>query len=160
MSTIRVFYGNGFGKTSAAMGYSIRAAGNSKEVIIVQFMKGSNNHDYMTIERLEPEIKLLNFERYETSYEELTPEQQGEQKANILNGFNYARKVIQTGGCDVLILDESLGLIDNHIVDSSAIVELLNLADQSEMEIVLTGRILPEDIKAKADIVTRIEAEK
>ena len=90
----------------------------------------------------------------------MTPEQQKEQKANIMNGFHYARKVIQTNECDILILDESLGLVDSGIIDVEQIMELLELAKESDMEILLTGRILPEAILEDSDIVTRIEAVK
>lgn len=160
MSKIQVICGSGIGKTSAAIGYGIKRAGIGKEVIIVQFLKGSENGDYNLLSRLEPEVKLLSFERVEKRYEDLTPEEQNEQKANIMNGFNYARKVIQTNECDILVLDESLGLVDSGIIEVSQIMELLELAKDSEMEIILTGRILPEEILAQADAVTRIEAEK
>lgn len=77
-----------------------------------------------------------------------------------MNGFHYARKVIQTSECDILILDESLGLVDSGIIEVEQIMELLHLAEDSAMEILLTGRILPEEILEKADTVTRIEAVK
>ena len=75
-----------------------------------------------------------------------------------MNGFNYARKVIQTSECDILILDESLGLVDSGIIEVSQIMELLELAGDSDLEILLTGRILPDEILEAADMVTRIEA--
>ncbi|MCM1496219.1 MAG: cob(I)yrinic acid a,c-diamide adenosyltransferase [Bacteroides sp.] len=158
MSKVQVICGSGIGKTSAAVGYGIKRAGGGKEVIIVQFLKGSETEDYNLLSRLEPEIKLLSFERVGKCYDELTPEQQKEQKANIMNGFHYARKVIQTNECDILILDESLGLVDSGIIDVARITELLELAKESDMEILLTGRILPEEIQEASDIVTRIEA--
>lgn len=160
MSKIQVICGSGIGKTSAAIGYGIKGAGAGKEVIIVQFLKGSDTEDYNLLSRLEPEVKLLSFERVGKCYDELTPEQQEEQKANIMNGFHYARKVIQTSECDILILDESLGLVDSGIIEVSQIMELLELAKDSELEILLTGRILPDEILAEADVVTKIEAVK
>ena len=103
-----------------------------------------------TMSRLDAEkgIELLK---------ELTPEQQKEQKANIMNGFHYARKVLQTNECDILILDESLGLIDSGIVEVSQIMELLELAKDSELEILLTGRTLPDEIRDVADVVTQMQ---
>lgn len=160
MSKIQVICGPGIGKTSAAIGYGIKGAGVGKEVIIVQFLKGSETDDYNMLSRLEPEVKLLSFERIGKCYDELTPEEQQEQKANIMNGFNYARKVIQTNECDILILDESLGLVDSGIIEVGQIMELLELVGDSELEVVLTGRILPDEVLAAADTVTRIEAVK
>ncbi len=158
MSKVQVICGPGIGKTSAAVGYGIKGAGSGKEVIIVQFLKGSDTEDYNLLSRLEPEIKLLSFERIGKCYDELTLEEQKEQKLNIMNGFNYARKVIQTSECDILILDESLGLVDSGIIEVSQIMELLELAGDSDLEILLTGRILPDEILEAADMVTRIEA--
>ena len=157
MSKIQAICGSGIGKTSAAIGYGVKRAGAGKEVIIVQFLKGSDTEDYNLLSRLEPEIKLLSFERVGKCYDELTPEQQKEQKANIMNGFHYARKVLQTNECDILILDESLGLIDSGIVEVSQIMELLELAKDSELEILLTGRTLPDEIRDVADVVTQMQ---
>lgn len=157
MSKVQVICGSGTGKTSAAIGYGMKGASAGKEVIIVQFLKGCDTDDYNLLSRLEPEIKLLSFERVGKCYDDLTPEQQREQQANIVNGFHYARKVIQTSECDILILDESLGLVDSGIIESGQIMDLLHLAEGSEMEIVLTGRILPQEILAEADVVTKIE---
>ncbi len=160
MSKVQVICGSGIGKTSAAIGYGIKKAGIGKEVIIVQFLKGSENGDYNLLSRLEPEVKLLSFERVDKPYEDLTVEQKNDEKANIMNGFHYARKVIQTNECDILVLDESLGLVDSGIIEVGQIMELLELAKDSELEIILTGRILPEEILEVADTVTRIEAVK
>ncbi len=160
MSKIQVICGSGIGKTSAAIGYGVKRAGSGKEVIVVQFMKGSDTGDYNLLSRLEPEIKLLSFERTGKCYEELNPEEKQDQQANIMNGFHYARKVIQTNECDILILDESLGLVDSGIVDVGQIMDLLELTKNIEMEVVLTGRILPDAILNIADTVTRIEAVK
>ncbi len=160
MSKIQVICGSGNGKTSDAVGCAIRSASAGKEVIVVQFLKGSDTENYGLLSHLEPQIKLLSFERTGKRYEELTQEEQEEQKANIMNGFHYARKVIQTNECDLLILDESLGLVDSEIIDVSEIVELLDLSANSDMEILLTGRILPDEILERADTVTRIETVK
>ncbi len=160
MSKIQVICGSGNGKTSDAVGCAIRSASAGKEVILVQFLKGSDTENYGLLTRLEPQIKLLSFERTGKCYEELTQEEQEEEKSNIMNGFHYARKVIQTNECDLLILDESLGLVDSGIIDVSEIMKLLELSKNSDMEILLTGRNLPDEIMELADAVTRIEAVK
>ena len=109
---VQVFYGPGKGKTSAAVGQCIRAASLGQSVIIIQFLKGKDAEEFNFLERLEPDIKLFRFEKSEESYDLLLPSQQKEEKQNILNGFNFAKKVIDTGECDVLVLDEVLGLLD------------------------------------------------
>lgn len=101
---VQVFYGPGKGKTSAAVGQCIRAASLGQSVIIIQFLKGKDAEEFNFLERLEPDIKLFRFEKSEESYDLLLPSQQKEEKQNILNGFNFAKKVIDTGECDVLVL--------------------------------------------------------
>lgn len=157
MSEIHVICGAGAGKTSDAVGAAVRAASAGKEVIFVQFLKGSDTENYGALTQIEPQIKLLSFEKTGKCYEDLTDEERKEQKANIMNGFHYARKVIQTNECDLLILDESLGLVDSGVIDAHEIIELLELSQDHEMEILLTGRNLPDELYRMVDTVTTIE---
>ena len=119
---VQVFYGPGKGKTSAAVGQCIRAASLGQSVIIIQFLKGKDAEEFNFLERLEPDIKLFRFEKSEESYDSLLPSQKKEEQQNILNGFNFAKKVIDTGECDVLVLDEVLGLLDFGIIEVSDII--------------------------------------
>ncbi len=107
---VQIYYGTGKGKTSAAVGQCIRAASQGLSVIIIQFLKGKEAEEFNFLGKLEPEIKLFRFEKAERSYDLLLASQQKDERKNILNGFNFAKKVIDTGECDVLVLDEVLGL--------------------------------------------------
>ncbi len=156
---VQVFYGPGKGKTSAAVGQCIRAASLGQSVIIIQFLKGKDAEEFNFLERLEPDIKLFRFEKSEESYDLLLPSQQKEEKQNILNGFNFAKKVIDTGECDVLVLDEVLGLIDFNIIEVSDIIKLIELRDDYT-RLVLTGRNLPEELIEYADVISKLDLEK
>ena len=57
---------------------------------------------------------------------------------NIRNGLNFARKVLSTQSCDVLVLDEVLGLLDTEIVSVEDIRELMMLKNE-DMDLILTG---------------------
>ena len=114
--SITVFCGEGKGKTSAALGQAIFGASRGKSVIIIQFLKGKTGEKIDFIKRLEPEIKVFSFEKSDTDYQSLTPEEQQEEVMNIRNGMNFARKVLSTGSCDILILDEVLGVVDKVII--------------------------------------------
>lgn len=154
---IYVYYGEGKGKTTAAVGQAIRAASQGKSVFIVQFLKGKNQTELDFIRRLEPEIKLFTFEKSSEFYLDLSEEEQKEAIANIRNGLNFAKKVLATGECDCLILDEALGLIDNKIVtveDFQAVID----AKPEEASLIITGIHLPEEICAAADEVTCVES--
>lgn len=156
---VQVFYGSGKGKTSAAVGQCIRAASLGQSVIIIQFLKGKDAEEFNFLEKLEPDIKLFRFEKEMQSYRELLASQQKEERQNILNGFNFAKKVLDTGECDVLVLDEVLGLLDLEIISVEDIVNLIHLKDDY-CRLVLTGRELPTEIAEYADIISKIDLEK
>lgn len=156
---VQVFYGPGKGKTSAAVGQCIRAASLGQSVIIIQFLKGKDAEEFNFLERLEPDIKLFRFEKSEESYDLLLPSQQKEEKQNILNGFNFAKKVVDTGECDVLVLDEVLGLLDIGLIEVSDIIKLIELRDDYT-RLVLTGRNLPEELREYVNIISKLDLEK
>ena len=136
--SVTVFCGNGKGKTSAALGQAIFGAGRGKTVIIIQFLKGKTGEKIDFVKRLEPEIKVFSFEKSDTDYASLTPEEQQEEIMNIRNGLNFARKVLSTDGCDILILDEVLGVVDKGIITEEELLALVEARDDN-MELVLTG---------------------
>ena len=155
MSKIQVYFGEGKGKSLAAMGYAIKKISEGKQVIIVSFLKGKLYENQEMIERLEPELKVLTFETGTKKYEELTKEEKEEQNSKIINALNYVRKVMDTSECDLLILDEVLGLVDNDVISESQLHELL-LYPSSELEIMLTGRKLIQSVAQMAEHVNEI----
>ena len=156
---VQVYYGTGKGKTSAAVGQCIRAASLGQSVIIIQFLKGKDAEEYNFVEKLEPDIKLFRFEKAMQSYDELLDSQKKEEKQNILNGFNFAKKVLDTGECDLLVLDELLGLLDLDIVTVDDIINLIEQRDDY-CRLVITGRTLPEELRDYFDIISKIDLEK
>lgn len=156
---VQVFYGAGKGKTSAAVGQCIRAASLGHTVAIIQFLKGNDVEEFNFLEKLEPDIKLFRFEKERESFDHLLASQQKEEKQNIINGVNFARKVIDTGSCDVVVLDEILGLIDLDIISVQDIVNLIELRDDYT-RLVLTGQNLPEELIPYVDVISKIELEK
>ena len=153
---VTVFCGNGRGKTSAALGQGIFGASAGKSVIIIQFLKGKIGERIDCIKRLEPEIKAFCFEKSDVNYEALSPEEQKEEAMNIRNGLNFARKVLTTDGCDVLILDEALGLIDKGILTVEELKTLLEAGD-GDTELMLTGIRMYDELYPYVDEVFRID---
>ena len=94
---IQVIYGEGLGKSSAAVGKCIQALSHGKRVIFISFLKGKGFGEYECLKRLEPEMKIFCFEKEEECYAALSLEKKEEEKQNILNGFHFANKVAETG---------------------------------------------------------------
>lgn len=154
-----VYCGNGRGKTTLAIGQCLKASVQGKSVIIIQFLKGKERRELDFLGELEGlDIKIFRFEKMDSCYSELTDQEKAEEKTNILNALNFARKVIATQECDVLLLDEILGLLDNGIADEEAIADILKIKDES-MHIILTGDCLPQGLKKYVDSATMLTTE-
>lgn len=153
---IHIYSGDGRGKSPAALGQAIMSAAAGKRVVIIQFLKGKGVSASEFISRLEPEIKIFRFEKSDGNFMELSEERKQEEIINIKNGLNYAKKVLTTGECDLLILDEVLGLIDNNIISVEELKNLLEARD-GETDIIITGIALNDEICMLAEEVSRIE---
>ena len=157
MSTgkIQVYYGEGRRKTSAALGYAIHEASKGESVIVIQFLKQKDEDEISFLGRLEPEIRLFRFQKSEKFYRELPAEERLEEQMNMKNGISYARKVLQTGECDILILDEVLGLLDQNIVPEEEILQLMAMKSD-DMHMIMTGQVISDGIMEQADDVYEI----
>lgn len=155
---IYIYAGDGRGKSPAAIGRAVQAAVEGKRVVIIQFLKGKGIGDSDFQRRLEPEIKLFRFEKLDENFEQLSEEKKAEEIINIRNGMNFARKVLATGECDLLILDEVLGLVEKGIVSVQDLKAMLECRE--ETSVILTGIKLCDEICVLADEVSRIETMK
>ena len=168
-----VYCGGGKGKTTLAIGQCLRASAQGKSVIIIQFLKGRERRELDFLEELDNlDIKIFRFEKHDEGYEELNAQlaerrerisvlneqEKAEEKTNILNALNFARKVIATQECDFLLLDEILALPDYGITTAEAIGDILKMKDES-MHILLTGRTLPDSLRKYADSITTLTTE-
>ncbi|MDO5154634.1 MAG: cob(I)yrinic acid a,c-diamide adenosyltransferase [Eubacteriales bacterium] len=154
MKNVHIIYGGGYGKTAAAMGLAVKSAGNGETVTIVQFLKGTDA-DYSILDQFE-EINFFTFENSLKPYRELTYEEREEQRAKAKNSFHYAKKVIDTGSSDVVILDEVLGLMDYNILYAEDIEEILSI--NSDVKLIMTGRICPDQLKRYASMISHVES--
>ena len=147
---VQIYCGPGKGKTSVAIGQAIRAVGHGKTAIVIQCLKGraTSELDYLSV--LEPNVRLFRFEKKDKYYEDLSDEEKQEENCNIRNGLNYARKVLVTQECDMLILDEILGAVEFGIITEEEVEELIRTKDE-ETELILTGNVVPVRLREAAD---------
>lgn len=152
----QIYCGPGKGKTSVAIGQAIRAVGHGKRAIVIQFLKGRATSRLDYLNAMEPEVRLFRFEKKDKFYEDLTEEEKKEENLNIRNGLNFARKVLLTEECDMLILDEILGALEFGIVSEEEIESLIQAKDY-ETELIMTGNVVTEALKNAADRVVSLE---
>ena len=117
---VHIYCGEGKGKSTASLGRALVHASEGKNVFVVQFLKGKLTGELDYFSQLEPELKIFRFEKEERFYEDISEQEKLEENQNILNGLHFVHKVITIGECDVLVLDEILGLVDFGIIGVGA----------------------------------------
>jgi len=152
---VYIYAGDGRGKSPAALGRALQAAMEGKNVVIIQFLKGKGLSNSDFLRKMEPEIKLFRFEKSDENYEILSEEKKQEEIINIRNGINFAKKVLATGECDLLILDEVLGLVEKKIISVEDLKAMLECREDTG--VVMTGIKLNAEICGLADEISKIE---
>ena len=148
---VQVYTGNGKGKTTAALGLALRAAGAGMSVFLGQFIKEVKASEHKALGRFADLITVAQFGRGMC----ITREPAREDIEAALEGMRMASEALASGRYDMVILDEinvavSLGLID--------VEDVLRLIRErpSTIELVLTGRGADERIITEADLVTEM----
>ena len=107
---IQIYYGEGRGKSTAALGNALRKADAGKNVIIVQFLKAKKEEPGELLQRLEPEIKFFRFEKLAECFADLSEDEKKEESANMKNGLNLYKmkkqinlEISKKNKCDILI---------------------------------------------------------
>ncbi|MFL0250824.1 cob(I)yrinic acid a,c-diamide adenosyltransferase [Clostridium neuense] len=153
---IEIYTGDGKGKTTAALGLGMRAAGNEMIVYMVQFLKGSETGELASIKKLEPYFKIFRFEKERDFFWNLNNEEKEELKIEIRRAYNFCMDVLKNQKCDILIMDEVMGALGNKLLSEEDILKLME-SKPKNVELVLTGRNVPLNIINKADLVTEMK---
>jgi len=153
IGTVQVYTGDGKGKTTAALGQALRAAGHGQKVIVIQFMKGQINYGEL---RAVENVPGLEIEQYglPTFVERGNPSQEDKELAR--KGVERAREILCDATHDMVVLDEINVAVDYGLVGLDELIGLIE-ARPPEMELVLTGRYVAEKIIELADLVTEMK---
>jgi len=153
---IQVYTGDGKGKTTAALGLALRAAGHSMKSVIIQFMKshscGYGEHE--SIRMLYPYVEIYAFGR-DCFVSKENPNQVDREYA--LEAFEFFKKSLRSGSYRIFILDEVCVALDYGLIPLVELVRLLRDIDKDETEVVLTGRYAPQELLEIADLVTEFK---
>ncbi len=152
---VHIYTGDGKGKTTAAIGLAVRAAGHRKKVYLLQFLKG----------RLTGELNILNnipsftFKRANSSGKfifQMTETEKNELQKETKKAWGEFIKMSQASDYEVLIADEIMGAITNRLISLEAVIDLIQTKDTSK-ELILTGRNAPDELVVLADYVTEMK---
>lgn len=153
---IQIYTGNGKGKTTAALGLGLRATGDGFTTYMIQFLKSWKTGELKAVEKLSPNFSIFRFELPKDFIWNLKPDQIRLLKEEINEGYNFAIKVLQNRECDILIIDEIMGALSNKLLTEEQVIQLMELKP-TDMELVFTGRNVPQAIYEKADLVTEMK---
>ena len=148
---IQIYTGYGKGKTTAAIGLGIRATGEGLKVYMIQFMKGRKYSEISALENIK-NFTVAQFGRDEFVSKE-HPDQIDIDYAR--KGFEHAKKILQQGKYDVVILDEINVAVDYNLIPLNDVLQLLSEKPE-KVELILTGRYASPEIVRNADLVSEI----
>lgn len=148
---VHVYTGDGKGKSTAAIGLAVRAAGAGLKSYIIQFMKDYDYSELKILKSLHEFIEMDKVGKDDFVFrKEPAPTEEIELAANAL--INAEIKMLG-GEYDLIILDEACVAIYFGILKEEEILQFINKKPK-EVELVITGRYCPSSIIAKADLVT------
>ena len=149
---VHVYTGDGKGKTTAAIGLAIRAAGAGMRVFIAQFVKGMHYSELDPLDRYAAQITLKQYGR--DCFIKNEPTQQDIQAA--LHGLEEVKRILASGDYQMVILDEANIATWYNLFSADELVDLVRSKPDS-VELVITGRNADPKVIAAADLVTEMK---
>jgi len=149
--------GHGKGKTTAALGLAMRAAGNNLRVYIIQFIKGRwKTGESKSLQALAPNVEVVRMGTGFTIERLRDPRiEMSEHEEAAARAFERAREVVASGQYDMVVLDEILGSIKANLVTLDDVLTLVREKPR-RLHLVLTGRDAPPELVDAADLVTEM----
>lgn len=154
---LHYYYGDGKGKTTAALGLCLREAGAGGRVLVAQFLKGSPYSELAALKTLgvavfqTAEVKKFVFQ--------MNDEEKAATKADCAALLSLAEKALCSGEYDLVVLDEATDAVSTGMLEESALLAALDHRAE-KTETVVTGHIPNEAVVSRADYVTEMKKQK
>jgi cob(I)alamin adenosyltransferase len=160
---IQVYTGDGKGKTTAAVGLVVRAAGSGMKVAFIQFDKGSEAEDFYSERKIlrtlsqvtvEPSGKIRMMPNGQFRFSNSPPD-----FAEAQRGLELAKKAVAGKKFNLVVCDEILSCLLTTLLKEQDVLSLIQEYEKAGRfcDLILTGRSLPESIKEKADLITEMK---
>ena len=149
---VHVYTGNGKGKTTAAIGLAIRAAGAGMRVYIAQFVKGMHYSELDSLDRYVDRITLKQYGR--DCFIEKEPEEEDIQAAR--QGLEEVKGILASGDYQMVILDEANIATRYNLFSPDELIDLIRSKPEA-VELIITGRNADPKVVALADLVTEMK---
>jgi cob(I)alamin adenosyltransferase len=150
---IHIYTGDGKGKTTAALGLALRAAGSGLKTCFVQFMKGQHYSELESVKMLQG---LVTIEQYgHPTFCRITDPPDPEDVERAVRALGRLHEIMNAHGCDVLVADEIVTAMKFGFLSEDDVLGLMQNKPEG-MELILTGRGATERLVEAADLVTEM----
>jgi cob(I)alamin adenosyltransferase len=149
---VQVYTGDGKGKTTAALGLALRAAGAGLKVFFVQFIKGQMYSEHIALDRLSDDITIKQYGR--NCF--IKDEPDAEDVRIAKEGLSEIREVILSGMYQVIVLDEANVAVHYKLFSVEDLLDIIRIKPD-DVELVITGRDADPKIIEAADLVTEMK---
>jgi cob(I)alamin adenosyltransferase len=151
---IQVYTGAGKGKTTAALGVALRAAGHGLKTYIGQFLKGQDYGELHSIQKLTPWITVEQFGRKGFIHVIKDPDKEDFNRAK--SGLKKCLKAMLSGKYTIIVLDEINVAMYFKLITEKEMHSFLDKKPDN-IEVILTGRYAPDSLVRRSDLVTEME---
>ncbi|MBQ2679934.1 MAG: cob(I)yrinic acid a,c-diamide adenosyltransferase [Firmicutes bacterium] len=151
---IHIYCGNGKGKTTAAVGLAIRAAGAGKQVVFAQFLKKGTSSEVGVLKGMK-QIEVYTLSTHRGFYKNQTEAERKQTKKEYRELFDTVRERSRKD-VNLLILDEIISACNHGIVEEESLIDFLKNKPEG-LEVVLTGRSPSQNLLDLADYVTEMK---
>jgi cob(I)alamin adenosyltransferase len=148
---IHLYTGNGKGKTTAALGLALRAAGAGLKVFIAQFAKGTATSELKSLKKFSKQIIVRQF----GSRKFIKQKPKTIDRMRAAEGLAAVEKAFGGGSYDVVVLDEVCWACRHNLIATKSVLDIIKNRP-GQVEVIMTGRDAPEELVKAADLVTEM----
>ncbi len=159
---ILVNTGNGKGKTTAALGVALRAAGQGFKVLILQFIKSGNGYGELAgLAKLGDNVEIRSMGKGFIYYkrDEISPAELDRHRKAAQEAWRTLVDEVNSDRWDLIIMDEINNAINYELIDVQSVVDMLQHKPE-RLHVILTGRYAKPEIIELADTVTEMKVVK
>jgi cob(I)alamin adenosyltransferase len=150
---VHIYCGDGKGKTTAAMGLALRAAGRGMKVLVLQFLKNGQTGELAALSQIDG-VTVISAREGKRFFWEMSEEEKRKAYDAHMEKWMYAAK--HAGRYDLMILDEAVGAYGCGLLDRESLLDFLDNKPKG-LEVVLTGRNPAKELMERADYISEIK---
>jgi len=152
---VHVYYGDGQGKTCAAVGLAIRACGGGNKVLFMQFIKNGLSGELTALKRITENVEVMECKPCDKLLFDMNEHERAQVALEQHDAFLRLIGKIKTASYDLLVLDEVLEAVKLGMISVNELLEFLGEKPE-HLEVVLTGHEIFQELLERADYVSEI----